>query len=899
MGTVSLESGYLSVDGSRRWLVGGVIDPSRVPREMWGEALEAARDCGLNSVCVPVVWSRHESTSGRVDFDGERDIAAFVGEARARDLMVVLRPGPFVGDGHDRGGIPSWIEERDGLVLRSSHPEFLRACSSWYASLLSHLKGMMATDGGPIVLVQCEHRWFCGDGQEAKAYLGELTRFLREHGVRVPIVGSHNLFASVEGTIDAWSGHEDLFPTIRQLRAVRPDQPAFVMDLGLGRPGVWGEKPRRAMHGEDVVSTLSSVVAGGGQYQLGSFVGGVHFGFGAGRLAFERDSYLTSSADSGGVVDSTGARGVVYHAARRVSSFVGGFEGVISSLDRGAPVVVRPGGGEISIVSRAGDLGDVTWIFADSIASRKREVELTLGDGRCACVDMHGISCAWITQDVQLDEQTRLDLCTMSVVAYRAGVLVVVAPEGSRGSVVINGTEKEIKTRRGAIPCASEHEGVRVLACTPEQFERVQMGEDGVYVGATRFDAQRAPIAARQQDGVILHNASGEERLEASVVMRAPATPRISRWEGSGCDVYVDGSSPRYARIAGPTAMEDLGTPFGYGWYRVSVRSASARKVRAAWYGSGDRLHVWRGGTLAGVICRGPDVSQTHLALPLKKGQNEIAVLADNLGRASGGVYAGVRRGVWDHIWVVKPIAGLKPTLEIGEPISPMVFRKPITRLYDDDMTLPERPTWEITWRKKSPIAMTLDVSGLGESSGLVMVNGEPVHCFSDNGLDHLVLRDLRRGKNVVQLALIGESKGLLARASGAVRFEECVECLSEDAQWSFAAWELPAASAFAEWKKQQRASRKGLPTWWRGSLALGRVDRPLVLKASGLSKGQLLVNGRNLCRYFVATASGESVAGQQEYVVPSSWLVAEGENEIVLFDEHGFDPSKVTLRWA
>ncbi|MFG0256298.1 MAG: beta-galactosidase [Phycisphaerales bacterium JB043] len=897
MGSVGIESSCLSVDGVRRWMVSGVVDPTKMPRQMWGECLRGARDAGLNCVCVPVVWSHHEPVQGRFDFEGARDVGAFVREAQVCGLMVVLRAGPFVGDGHDRGGLPSWLEERDGVVLRSSHPEFLRASSRWYRALMSHLKGLMATDGGPIVMAQCEHRWFCGDQQEGDAYLGELVRYLREHGVRVPIVMSHNLFASVEGTIDAWSGHDSLFATVRQLRSIRADQPTMVMDLGLGRPGVWGEKPFGAMRGEEVVGALASVVAAGGQYQIGSFCGGVRMGFDGGRLAFERDAYLCPSADRESVIDTRGTRGEVFHAVRRVSSFVSGFESVLAAQGDGDGVVVRPGSGSATLVSRHGELGDVAWIFAGSGGAGKQKLELTLRDGKEVGVDLAELSCAWIVQGVHLDDQTRLDLCTMSVVGYRSGALVVVASSGARGLVVINGVDRELRARRGAQPQIVEHEGVRVVVCTPEQFESVQLRDDGVCIGASAIDADGLCVASGS-GGVVRCSRAGEEKIESRAVMRAPAKPKITGWEGAGCASYIDGSNPRYARISGPSALEDLGTPLGYGWYRIAVQSSSARKLKTAWFGAGDRLHVWSGGRHAGSLGRGPGLAPAYLGLSLKKGTTTLAVLADNLGRASGGVYAGARRGVWEHVWSVKPMSGLKAGIEIGEPVSPMVFRKPITRLYEDDVTMPERPTWSFQWRKKSPVAMTLDVSAIGETTGLVIVNDEPVHCFADGGLDHVLLTDLRRGKNVVQLAMIGDEE-LLSRASDAVRFEECVECLSEGAEWSFAAWERAPERDFAPMSKKERGEMRGVPMWWRTELALSRVDRPLVMTLGGMSKGQVFVNGVNLCRYFVATSDGQKIDGQQEYVIHHAWLRGDDTNEIVLFDEHGCDPSRVSLRWG
>jgi beta-galactosidase len=64
---------------------------------------------------------------------------------------------------------------------------------------------------------------------------------------------------------------------------------------------------------------------------------------------------------------------------------------------------------------------------------------------------------------------------------------------------------------------------------------------------------------------------------------------------------------------------------------------------------------------------------------------------------------------------------------------------------------------------------------------------------------------------------------------------------------------------------------------------------------ATGLTKGQIYINGKHLCRYFVATQSGKSVPPQLQYFIPAPWLM-EGENEIMIFDEHGASPGRARL---
>ncbi len=67
-------------------------------------------------------------------------------------------------------------------------------------------------------------------------------------------------------------------------------------------------------------------------------------------------------------------------------------------------------------------------------------------------------------------------------------------------------------------------------------------------------------------------------------------------------------------------------------------------------------------------------------------------------------------------------------------------------------------------------------------------------------------------------------------------------------------------------------------------------------VQTTGLSKGQVYVNGHNLGRYFTATADGRAVGPQQHLYVPASWVNAARDNEIVVFDEHGFSPYRIRI---
>jgi hypothetical protein len=170
-------------------------------------------------------------------------------------------------------------------------------------------------------------------------------------------------------------------------------------------------------------------------------------------------------------------------------------------------------------------------------------------------------------------------------------------------------------------------------------------------------------------------------------------------------------------------------------------------------------------------------------------------------------------------------------------------------------------------------------------------------------GNGNIVIDAETLGKNAtIQIAMIPESghafdttedvESIVGDLMQQLHFEELLENVTEKAQWSFAKWEPPSATDFHT-AKNGRAKE---PMWWKTTFKAPHTQNPAYLELDGLTKGQIYINGRHLCRYFVATADGKAVPPQDKYYVPASWMRLGEENEVMLFDEHGGLPAKVRL---
>ena len=206
MASITYDGQSFMLDGRRVWLVSGSINYARVPRALWADRIHAAKQAGLNCVETPVIWARHEPRQGQFDFTRDNDLRHFVQLIGLAGLWCILRPGPFVDAGWDFGGLPPWLLTNENVRLRTNNQAFLEASSRYISALAGQLRDLQVnapvpkgspqgTHPGPIVLMQTEHAWTCGDDTLADAYLGELDRYLREYCCPSCIISSRRQVA--------------------------------------------------------------------------------------------------------------------------------------------------------------------------------------------------------------------------------------------------------------------------------------------------------------------------------------------------------------------------------------------------------------------------------------------------------------------------------------------------------------------------------------------------------------------------------------------------------------------------------------------------------------------------------------------------------------------------------
>lgn len=163
------QQGFL-IDGEFKILRGGTVQWFRIPQESWRDRLERFKAAGFNTVDMYVAWNQIEKNDNEFDFDSP-DIRHFLELCQEIGVYVYFRPGPYITNELDGGGVPGWLMDistkrnvqADGKPnLRTDDPDFLFYVERYFGRLNEVIKPYLASNGGPIILyaLENEYNWF-------------------------------------------------------------------------------------------------------------------------------------------------------------------------------------------------------------------------------------------------------------------------------------------------------------------------------------------------------------------------------------------------------------------------------------------------------------------------------------------------------------------------------------------------------------------------------------------------------------------------------------------------------------------------------------------------------------------------------------------------------------------
>lgn len=185
---VRATSSGLEIAGKREILLCASVFSFRIPRGEWRSRLEKVRSTGYTAVDLYIPWNFHELLPGEWDFEGDRDVAAFLDLADELGLYVVARPGPYICSEWDGGGLPAWLTLEPELRIRQAEPRYLAHVAKWFDRILPLIASRQHGAGGAVVAVQLENELDFFDTDDRAGYIGALRDLAIVHGIAVPLI---------------------------------------------------------------------------------------------------------------------------------------------------------------------------------------------------------------------------------------------------------------------------------------------------------------------------------------------------------------------------------------------------------------------------------------------------------------------------------------------------------------------------------------------------------------------------------------------------------------------------------------------------------------------------------------------------------------------------------------
>eukprot|EP00730_Choanoeca_flexa_P008508 TRINITY_DN12498_c0_g2_i8.p1 TRINITY_DN12498_c0_g2~~TRINITY_DN12498_c0_g2_i8.p1 ORF type:complete len:877 (+),score=175.89 TRINITY_DN12498_c0_g2_i8:2-2632(+) len=176
--TVSYDGRSFFIDGERKLILSGGMHYNRVPRSDWDGVMKMAKAMGLNTIQGYFMWNFHEHSRGNITWEGQADLSAFMELAKANDLMVTLRIGPYVCGEYYAGGLPLWLRHVDNIsCYRCSDPIWKREVQRIVSIVVAEMEKYLWPNGGPIIMLQIENEYNGGD-QDYLDWAVEMARSL-------------------------------------------------------------------------------------------------------------------------------------------------------------------------------------------------------------------------------------------------------------------------------------------------------------------------------------------------------------------------------------------------------------------------------------------------------------------------------------------------------------------------------------------------------------------------------------------------------------------------------------------------------------------------------------------------------------------------------------------------
>ncbi|KAK2757931.1 hypothetical protein FQN54_004337 [Arachnomyces sp. PD_36] len=325
------------LNGEPYQMIGGEIEPQRVPEALWADRLQKARAMGLNTIFSYIWWNEIQPTKDSWEYSGINNVTRFFELAQENDLNIVLRPGPYVCAEHEWGGFPAWLTQVPDMAVRTDNEPFLDASKTYIDRLAAEVAPLSVFNGGPILMVQVENEY--GSFGSDHVYTEKLRDIFLE-AFDQPLYttdGSGESYLAggpIDGVIaeidgDAATG----FPLLRNYMKEHPSSsgPLLNGEFYWSWFDQWSSESPHNGYSDDpakvekAIDDIDWILSNNNSINIFMFHGGTNWGFQNGN--FNNTGHMTpvtTSYDYGALLDESGRTTTMYDKVRKllVSKYV-------------------------------------------------------------------------------------------------------------------------------------------------------------------------------------------------------------------------------------------------------------------------------------------------------------------------------------------------------------------------------------------------------------------------------------------------------------------------------------------------------------------------------------------------------------------------------------------------
>ena len=246
MNTFEIIENDFVLNGKPIRIISGAVHYFRIHPDLWEDRIAKLKMMGLNCLELYVAWNVHERLEGKFDFSGMSDLERFISIAHSYDLLVIIRPGPYICAEWEFGGFPPWLLKNSDMKLRCYDRVYLEKVDNYFDVLIPKIADLQIERGGPVIAVQVENEY--GSYSNDKKYLKHLANGLKRRGITVPLFTSdgesdfmlqYGTLPNVLKTVNFGSKADEAF---RQLRKYQDKGPLMCMEFWNGWFDHWFEE---------------------------------------------------------------------------------------------------------------------------------------------------------------------------------------------------------------------------------------------------------------------------------------------------------------------------------------------------------------------------------------------------------------------------------------------------------------------------------------------------------------------------------------------------------------------------------------------------------------------------------------------------------------------------------